>query len=74
MSIVTINVPDEVIYNLYNSEKEFVDVSAAEGRICASPAVTCPPAVPPVISGEVITKTAIDCMLHYGIDKIEVVK
>jgi len=25
MSIVTINVPDEVIYNLYNSEKEFVD-------------------------------------------------
>ena len=56
------------------SEKEIVDVSVAEGRICASPAVTCPPAVPPVISGEVITKTAIDCMLHYGIDKIEVVK
>lgn len=56
------------------SEKEIVDVKAAEGRICASPAVTCPPAVPPVISGEVITKTAIDCMLHYGIDKIEVVK
>lgn len=56
------------------SAKEIVYVENAEGRICASPAITCPPAVPPVVSGEVISRYAIECMLHYGIDKIEVVK
>lgn len=54
--------------------KEVVDVEKSEGRICASPAVSCPPAVPPVVSGEKIKKEAIKCMLYYGIDKIEVVK
>jgi arginine/lysine/ornithine decarboxylase len=56
------------------SAKEIIRVEDAEGRICASPAIICPPAVPPVVSGELISKAAIDCMLHYGIEKIEVVK
>lgn len=56
------------------SPKETISVENAEGRICASPAISCPPAVPPVVSGEIISRNAIDCMLHYGIDKIEVVK
>ena len=56
------------------SSKETVTVENAEGRVCASPAISCPPAVPPVVRGEIISRNAIDCMLYYGIDKIEVVK
>lgn len=53
---------------------ETVSASEAEGRICAVPTVSCPPAIPIVISGEIITKTAIRLFAHYGIDRIAVVK
>jgi arginine/lysine/ornithine decarboxylase len=56
------------------SKQELIDVREAEGRICASPTVSCPPAIPIVVSGEVITKEAIDLCLHYGTEKISVVK
>ena len=56
------------------AEDEWTDTSCAEGRICASPTVSCPPAVPVVISGEVITKEAVEIFKAYGIDKIKVVK
>lgn len=51
-----------------------VDTATAEGRICASPTVSCPPAVPVVISGEVIDADAVKILLHYGIGKVNVVK
>lgn len=44
------------------------------GRICAAPMVACPPAVPIVMSGEVITKEDIKLFKYYGIDKVNVVK
>ena len=44
------------------------------GRICASPSVSCPPAIPPVISGELIDEQTVDILLHYGIEEIDVVK
>lgn len=53
---------------------ETVDVSECEGRICASPTVSCPPAIPVVVSGEVIDASAIRALVHYGIEKINVVK
>ena len=56
------------------SAKEIINVENSEGRICSAPAVSCPPAVPPIVSGEIISGAAIECMLRYGIDKIEVVK
>ncbi len=56
------------------SYKKTVEVGSAEGRICASPAVTCPPAVSPVVCGEIISSSAIRALLYYGIEKIEVVK
>lgn len=62
------------IREAFFSLKETISVENAEGRICSSPAMTCPPAVPPVVSGEIISKAAKDCMLYYGIEKIEVVK
>lgn len=53
---------------------EDVPVENAVGRICASPTVSCPPAVPIVISGEVIENDDIAVFRHYGIEKISVVK
>ncbi len=44
------------------------------GRICASVQVPCPPAVPIVVSGERLDERAIETMLYYGIEDIEVVK
>ena len=46
----------------------------AKGRICASPTVSCPPAVPIVVSGEVICEEHIPILLRYNVEKIEVVK
>lgn len=56
------------------SKQESVSVNNALGRICASPAVSCPPAVPIVVSGEVITEEAILLFKRYGIKTVEVVK
>lgn len=53
---------------------EFIEVEKAEGRICASPTVSCPPAVPIAISGEEITKAHIEAFIYYGINKISVLK
>lgn len=55
------------------SPAETVPVDQAEGRIAASPTVSCPPAVPIVVSGEVITKEAIELFRYYGIDTVSVV-
>lgn len=55
------------------SASERIPTSAAEGRICASPTVSCPPAVPVVMSGEIISANAVDLMLYYGIEEIDVV-
>ncbi len=56
------------------AESEKVSVEDSCGRICADPAVSCPPAVPPVISGEKITRAAVDIMKAYGVSEISVVK
>ena len=56
------------------SPSETVPTVEAVGRICASPTVSCPPAVPIAVSGEVIDDSAVKLFLHYGIKKIEVVK
>jgi arginine/lysine/ornithine decarboxylase len=45
----------------------------SEGRICAATTVSCPPAVPIVMSGERITKEDIRLFKHYGIEKVSVV-
>ena len=55
------------------SKSELVDVESSVGRICASPTVSCPPAVPVVISGEVIKASDIQIFRYYGIDKVCVV-
>ena len=81
---VSPKVADEVSYptpptklsirNAIFSPSEEVDTDSAEGRICAAPTVSCPPAVPIAISGEEITKETIALLKHYGINKIKVIK
>lgn len=53
---------------------EAVKAKDAYGRICASPTVSCPPAIPAVISGEVIDEGAIKILSHYGIESVNVVR
>ena len=53
---------------------EMIPVSEAEGRICAAPTVSCPPAIPIVVSGERITKEAVRLFERYHIDQVDVVK
>ena len=56
------------------ARRESVSPDMALGRICASPTVSCPPAVPIVVSGEIISETAVKMLKKYHIEKIEVVK
>lgn len=53
---------------------EEIETSAAVGRIFASCKISCPPAIPIVVAGEVVDENAIALLLRYGIKKIRVVK
>ena len=53
---------------------ELLPVSECEGRVLARLGVSCPPAVPIAVSGEVISREMIECFKYYGIEKISVVK
>ena len=56
------------------SRSEILSVEQSVGRICAAPTVSCPPAVPIVISGERITSEDVAIFKHYGIYTVSVVK
>ncbi|MBQ9092340.1 MAG: amino acid decarboxylase [Anaerotignum sp.] len=56
------------------SQWEAVNCEDAVGRICASPCVSCPPAIPIAASGEEITAEMTEMSRAYGIEKIEVVR
>lgn len=51
-------------------------VAAAEalGRICGAPTVGCPPAVPIAVSGERIGQAAVELLIRYGVESVDVVK
>ncbi len=53
---------------------EEIPVDEAEGRICASVKVPCPPAIPIAVSGEVIDRECMELFRAYGIKKVLVVK
>lgn len=56
------------------SPSEVIPVRNSLGRICASPMVSCPPAIPIVVSGEKIDTKAIKLFEHYKINNVEVIK
>lgn len=76
--IVSIKIPKaEKVLTIRESvfcESEEIDVQNALGRVCASPTVSCPPAIPISVSGEKITNEHIELFRKYNIDKILVVK
>lgn len=56
------------------SPAEILPLDECIGRICALPTAACPPAVPIVVSGEMIDQTAANTLRYYGIDRCLVVK
>ena len=55
------------------SSQETLPVESSPGRVCAAPAVSCPPAVPVAVSGEVIGPAALALFRRYGIREVAVV-
>lgn len=53
---------------------ETVPIAQANGRILARASVSCPPAVPILVCGEIIDEKAIECFRYYGIKLCNVVK
>ena len=54
--------------------REEIPVESAEGRILATPSVSCPPAVPILMPGEKIDREAIKAFNYYGIKAVRVTK
>ena len=52
---------------------ETIPAEKALGRICGTPTVACPPAIPIAVSGEEITREALALFAHYGIDFVDVI-
>lgn len=53
---------------------ETVTLAEAENRICRVPTISCPPAIPIAVPGELITKELISVFQYYGIVELDVVK
>ncbi|MDY5350158.1 MAG: amino acid decarboxylase [Candidatus Ventricola sp.] len=54
--------------------QELLPAQDALGRICGAPTVACPPAIPVAVSGEVITREAIEVFCRCGIETVSVVR
>jgi arginine/lysine/ornithine decarboxylase len=55
------------------AKSETIRVDEAFGRILADAAISCPPAVPVVVSGEVIGKDEIELLKAYGVEYVKAV-
>ncbi len=53
---------------------EEIEVTDALGKILSAPTASCPPAVPIVVSGEIIDEKAMEVFKYYGVNKVKVVK
>lgn len=62
--------PREAIFK----ESEILPVRECEGKLCASAAISCPPAIPIVVCGEEITRGAVECFEYYGVHNCSVIK
>ncbi|MEE0667404.1 aminotransferase class V-fold PLP-dependent enzyme [Holdemanella biformis] len=56
------------------AQSTMIEVSRSLGQVCSSVTVSCPPAILPVIPGEVISESSIEVMKYYGIETVRVVK
>ena len=63
-----ISIRDAIFSKSINTPIEY-----AVGKICSTPTVSCPPAIPIVVSGEEITKEHIELLKYYGKTHINVI-
>lgn len=56
------------------SPSETIETHTAIGKILANPSVACPPAVPIIVSGEIIDKAVVEILEYYDIKTCKVVK
>ena len=56
------------------SKIEQINVVDSLGRISASTVSRCPPGIPVLVPGEIITENSIKNLLYYGIFLIDVIK
>lgn len=56
------------------SASEKVDIRQAKDRILSSLAVNCPPAVPIIVSGEIVDEQVVSALTYYGITQVDVIK
>ena len=54
------------------SKSQEIPVEDAIGKICATPTVSCPPAIPIVVSGEEISEEHVELLKRYGKESIRV--
>ncbi|MBO4878578.1 MAG: aminotransferase class V-fold PLP-dependent enzyme [Ruminococcus sp.] len=73
---VVLTLPEKVmgIREAAFAPSEEIPVEEAEGRICATVKVPCPPAVPIAACGERIDRSCTDIFRRYGIPTVNVVK
>lgn len=56
------------------AKQETILAKDALGRICGAPVVSCPPAIPIVVAGEVINEEAMQLFVDYGVKTVDVVR
>ena len=56
------------------ARSEKTNIHDSVGRILSQPSISCPPAVPIAVCGEIITDTAVKCFEYYRITEIYTVK
>ena len=54
--------------------QETIPAAKALGRVCAMPTVSCPPAIPIVVSGERIGPATLELFARYGVKTVAVLK
>ncbi|MBR2578740.1 MAG: aminotransferase class I/II-fold pyridoxal phosphate-dependent enzyme [Clostridia bacterium] len=75
-SVLQIGLPKKMknIRESIMSEMECIDVENARGRVAAEIACPCPPGVPIVMPGELISEREQNALINYGVSKINVIK
>ena len=63
--------PYEIMYRPHYREKVGPNLI---GKIAADTSVSCPPAVSPIVAGEVIDENSIKVLQYYGIESVEVLR
>lgn len=56
------------------AEFETLAADKCLGRVCVTAAITCPPAIPPIICGEYVDETILKILKYYDIDRLTVMK